>query len=195
MGARIKSWAVAVACIVIGLGVARASLARAGAGAPAPAPASSASGGPGYDVLALVVVALVAVLAIGLYWRHQRLKLAALEANTDGFVRRKQWQLRDLWECPVCGLLMRLECVDIHRNTDYSLCAFFSAWLDEHEGTSIREFVRAFSPNWPGASNDSMSGGDGNGGVSVSATMAPDHSVTTGGYDTLNPGMRAGIED
>jgi len=195
---RVRALAVGLACIVLGLGVARASVARAHADAPAPAPAAASSGGSGgigYDVLALVVVGLVATIAIKLYWRHKRLELLALEADTDGFIRRRGGQLRELWECPVCGLLMRLAMVDLHRSEDYSLCGFYQAWLTEHEGTPIREFIRVFAPNWSDASNDSNSGGVETGGVSISATMVPDHSVTTGEYDTLNPGGVREIED
>lgn len=188
---RIKSAAVAVACIVLGAGLLRVELLTHHP-APAPPPARTGGGGRGgYDVLALAVVGLVVIVAIALYWRHRERELRAEVADLDGFHRRRSWQLRELWECPVCGALLRLDGVAVHQNPDYSLCAFFSEWLNENEGTPIREFIRAFRPEWPGV----PAGGDVNATVSMSATMAPDHSVTGGGYDSLNPGRGTEIEE
>ena len=174
--ARVRGLLVTVACLVIGLGVARAAAYQH----PASAPAAPTGGGRGYDYVALVVLAVVALAALRWYWNHRDKELRRGEADLDGFTRRTRFALRELWECPVCQALMRLEAVADHQDANYSLCAFFSAWLDEHEGTPIRQFIRGFSPQW-GTEEDPPEAAT----YRASATMPPAHSVTGGGYDSI----------
>ena len=156
--------------VLLGVALARGIPHRA---APAPPPAASSGSKAGFDILALIVTGVVALVIVWAYYRHKSRVLRAETANVDGWERVLGHRLRELWQCPACGSLMRLDLVDLHQNR--SACSAYEAWLTEHEGSTEHPEIRADPPPWTAQ-------------VRESATLIPDHSATDGGYDSLNPG-------
>lgn len=179
----------AAAGLVIALGVIYA-LAHGHAAAPAAAPPSS--GGSGGSVLWDKVLPVLGFVGLGwaaLAYYHRR-KMRALNmaaAKLDGFVNVNRSELSDLWRCPDCHALILLADVDDHE--EESACARMAPLIGQIETLEgrleqlIQDIAtrRVGTPEWAAEWIAEPPEDD----EHVTATLPPEHSVTTGGYDSI----------
>ena len=165
------------ACVaVLGVLTARALIDhRRPAAAPAPAQPGTGAGGFGYDVLALAVFAGIAVLIVGLYYRHRVIQLRQEHCTVGGWKRRRSWHLSEVWECPACGAICATwEGVNQHERD--SVCAAYARWIAANDGYDPDRDMTITVPPW--AAHQVRE-------TAMAATVPPEHSVTTGGVDTF----------
>lgn len=165
---------VAVGAIVIGSAMARGLPHHAAAPAPPP-PSSGGSGSQVWGTIfpTLIVGALI-WLAIHLNHRRKLRELDLREAELDGFVSVKRAQLGDLWRCPDCHCLIMLADIDDHQ--EESACAQYQRWLEQSDAAGEEIEPPAFTAEQVAA------------GETLSATLPPEHSVTSGDYDSIEGG-------
>lgn len=180
----------AAAALVIALGIIYA-LAHGHHAAAPPPPAPGGSGGLG-AWLAGSALPLAGFLAMGggALWAYHRRKMRALHmaaAKLDGFVNVNHSELADLWRCPDCHGLILLADVDDHQ--EESACARLAPLVEQIEALEgrldqlIQDIAtrRVGTPEWAAEWIAEPLDDD----EHVTATLPPAHSVTTGGYDSI----------
>lgn len=162
---------IAVAAVIIGSAMARGLPHHAAA--PAPPPSSGGSGGSVFwdKIFPVAGFFVLGWAALALYHRRKLRDMHMREAKLDGFVNVRRADLADLWRCPDCHALILLADIDDHQ--DDSACADRVARIaaaDAAEGE--------IEP--PGFSATQIDPD-----AHATATLPPEHSVTSGGYDSI----------
>lgn len=160
---------IAVAAIFIGSAMARGLPHHAAA--PAPPPSSGSSGGSLFwdKIFPIVVLIALGWAALAYYHRRKTHELHLREAKLDGFVNVRRSELGDLWRCPECHALILLADIDDHQ--EESACAAYQRWLAESDAAE----GELEAPGWAASQVADH----------TAATLPPEHSVTTGGYDSI----------
>jgi len=160
---------IAAGAIVLGSAMARGLPHHAAAPAPAPAPSS---GGGGVSIVGLIVFALALLIfglaALSQFHKRKLIQLKREQAKLDRFVNVRRADLGDLYRCPDCHCLIMVADIDDHQ--EVSACAQYKRWLEDNDAAETELEPPAYAAER----------------VSQSATIAPEHSVTTGDLDTFN---------
>jgi hypothetical protein len=171
VGKSIKAGLVAVAAIIVGSAMARGLPHHAAAPAAASPGPGGGAGSLGNVVLLFLLLLFLSGSALWMYHVRKVRELRMREAKLDRFVNVRRSDLADLWRCPDCHGLILLADIDDHQ--DQSACAEIQRWREAAAAATEGEIV---PPSFMATQVDSEH---------VSSTVPPEHSVTTGGYDSI----------